>query len=244
MTQGSKLVSNRHWSLKERAQKLRAKGMSYKEIARAVPVAKSTISLWCRAVPLTEAQQRRLWEKRDTQLRGIQAIQKMFWRRRCEAFARGVAQCPKLDRTARFIAGLMLYYGEGDKARGSAAIANSDPRIIRYTVSWLQEFFGVRSTEISIHLHLHSGQDEEKMKRYWSRITGVPIKNFGKSFIKPEGSGYRKNVLHYGTIRLTVRRAGSAYLLFQILGSISQFLKQAIGDPIEPTEWMQKLPYA
>lgn len=244
MIGGSKLVSSRHWSLKEKAQHLRAKGLSYKEILRQVPVAKSSISLWCRDVPLTTAQRKRLWEKRDHSLKGIKAIQQMFWRRRCEAFARGVAQCPKLDRTARFIAGLMLYYGEGDKARGSAAIANSDPRIIRYTVSWLQEFFGVRPTEISIHLHLHSGQDEEKMKRYWSRLTGVPLKNFQKSFVKPEGSGYRKNVLHYGTIRLTVRRAGSTYLLFQILGGISQFLKQAIGDPIEPTEWMQKLPYA
>ncbi|MFH1098599.1 MAG: hypothetical protein V1723_01595 [Candidatus Uhrbacteria bacterium] len=237
-------TSNRHWSFKERARALRAQGKSYKEIRTKIPAAKSTISLWCRDVPLTKAQQQRLWEKRDTQLRGIRAIQRMFWGRRTAAFARGAAMVKRINADSRFLAGLMLYWGEGHKSAHSASIANSDPRIIRFMVQWFRDFFGITSHELKIYLHLHSGQDENQMKRYWSRLTGVPIENFGKSFVKAEGSGYRKNVLYNGTVQLTVRCSGSTYLLFQILGAISGFLYQAIGESIRPEDWMEKSPYA
>ncbi len=82
MVKGSGIISNRHWKLKEHALALRAQGLSYKEIKAKIPVAKSTISLWCRNVPLTKEQLKRLWEKRDNSLQGIRAIQTMFWKRR------------------------------------------------------------------------------------------------------------------------------------------------------------------
>lgn len=245
MTGEFKNVSKRHWKLKEKARLLRSRGLSYKEIKCQIPVAKSTISLWCRDVHLTKEQLCRLWEKRDTSLKGIKAIQKMFWQRRCDAFMRGVARGGKnVKANERFIAGLMLYWAEGNKSTHSAAVANSDPRVIRFMARWFKEFFQVANHEFSIYLHLHTGQNENKIKRYWSKLTGVPIQNFGKSFVKPEGSGYRKNVLYNGTVRLTVRRRGSTYLLFEILGSLNRFLNQVSGEPIRPEDWMSKLPYA
>ncbi len=245
MTEEFKNVSKRHWKLKEKARLLRSQGWSYKEIKCEVPVAKSTISLWCRDVKLTKKQLHRLWNKRDNTLAGIKAIQKMFWQRRCDAFMRGVARSGKNVTTSeRFIAGLMLYWAEGNKGSHSAAVANSDPRVIRFMAQWFKEFFKVANHEFSIHLHLHTGQDENKIKEYWSKLTGVPIQNFGKSFVKPEGSGYRKNILYNGTVKLTVKRQGSTYLLFEILGSLSHFLNQVLGEPIRPESWMSKLPYA
>jgi transcriptional regulator with XRE-family HTH domain len=243
MTKGSKKVSNRHWSVKEKARALRAKGLSYKEICKRVPVAKSTISLWCRDVPLSTAQKNRLWQKRDTQLKGIKAIQRMFWKRRCEAFSAGTKMIMTLKRDERFIAGLMLYWGEGTKQKRTS-IANSDPRVIQFMVRWFNDFFDVTPDEMSMHVHMHSGQNENAIKSYWSELTGVPLENFHKSFTKPEGSGYRKNVLYKGTVKLTVKREGSTYMLFQILGCIAGFLNMHIGEKIDPEQWMEKLPYA
>lgn len=235
--------SNRHWSLKERAHKLRSQGLSYKEIAREVPVAKSTISLWCRNVPLTNAQRKRLWEKRDTQLKGIKAIQKMFWGRRCEAFAQGVTLAETLQKNVNFVAGLMLYWAEGTKGNG-ASITNSDPRIIKFMVKWFDDFFYIPPQSLSVHLHLHSGQNEEKMRQYWSKLTSIPLTNFQKSFVKPEGSGYRKNVLYCGTVKVRANGKGSTYALFKIFGCIAGFLKKATNENIDPEQWMERLPYA
>lgn len=49
-------------------------------------------------------------------------------------------------------------------------------------------------------LHLHSGQNESTLKEFWFGITGIPRAQFVKSFIKPEGSGHRKNTLYHGTL--------------------------------------------
>ncbi len=240
--------SHRHWLLKEGAIKLRKRGLSYNEILQKVPVSKSTISLWCRYVKLTPEQIRNLKSGRITKnaLRGVRAIQNMFWGRRCDAFLSGANAFKNknsVNKNSRFIAGLMLYWAEGNK-KSKAAIANSDPRIIKFMASWFKEFFDIDPTYIKIHLHLHSGQDENRIKLYWSSLTNVPLENFGKSFIKPEGSGYRKNILYNGTVKMAVRKTGSTYLLFKILGAINGFLSQTIKETIEPGDWMSKLPYA
>jgi len=60
--------------LKLKAIKLRKKGLSYGEIKRKVPVAKSTLSLWLKTVPLTPKQREYLYTKRIINLaRGPQS---------------------------------------------------------------------------------------------------------------------------------------------------------------------------
>lgn len=247
MINGSNKLSSRHWRLKEKAIKLRTRGLSYNEILKKIPVAKSTISLWCRYVKLTPTQRKKLDDKRKNGngIAGIKAIQTMFWKRRCEAFMSGVPMSSRLKKKDhRFIAGIMLYWAEGSKSHGKVTIANSDPRIIKFMASWLYEFFEITPVELTIYLHLHSGQNEDKMKLYWSKLTNIPLENFRKSFTKPEVSGYRKKILYNGTIQLSVRKKGSTYLLFKILGAINGFLNSALDEPIKPENWMSILPYA
>ncbi len=242
MVEGAQKISSRHWMLKEHARILRSGGWSYKDILKEVPVAKSTISLWCRDVPMSEVHRRNLSKRWDTQRLGIKAIQKMFWKKRCDAFERGVKMAHHI-REDEFIAGVMLHWAEGNK-KNNAGIANSDARIIKMMVGWFEKYFHIKRTSLAIHLHLHSGQNEEKMKKYWSQITGIPRKNFIKSFIKPEGSGYRKNILYNGTVKITPRGSGSTYLLFTILGCIAGYLERTINERVNIEEWIQRLPYA
>ena len=49
---------------KQKAIKFRRKGLSYSEILKKIPVAKSTLSLWLRTVRLAKRQKQRLTEKR------------------------------------------------------------------------------------------------------------------------------------------------------------------------------------
>lgn len=241
MTMGSNTISSRHWSVKEKARNFRAQGFSYNEILKEVKASKSSISLWCRDVPLTKAQRKRLGEKRDLSLKGVHAIQNMFWTRRCNAFEEGVRMAQSIS-DHRFFSGLMLYWAEGNK-QAQCGIANSDERVIRFMVKWFYDFFGIVPQSIGIHLHLHSGQSEKNMKEYWSSITGIPLGNFIKSFVKPEGSGYRKNILYNGTVKLSPR-GSSTYLLFRILGAISAYLEVTIGEKQDIEKWIKRPPYA
>jgi len=56
--------------LKEEAIKLRKKGFSYSEIKKEMDVSKSTLSLWCRDVAISEDQALRLYKRK---LKGAEA---------------------------------------------------------------------------------------------------------------------------------------------------------------------------
>lgn len=59
---------------REHAIELRRQGLTYSEILKRVPVAKSTLSVWLGEVQLTTKQQQRITEKkRSAMLRGAQA---------------------------------------------------------------------------------------------------------------------------------------------------------------------------
>ncbi len=73
-------------------------------------------------------------------------------------------------------------------------------------VSWFKLFFGAEPSQMKAGLNIYPQQDEKEIKKFWSEITGIPINNFCKSFVKPPNKGYKKNNLYYGTIRITVPR--------------------------------------
>jgi hypothetical protein len=85
---------------------------------------------------------------------------------------------------------------------------------------------------------------ESELQDYWCKLLGVSRAQFYKSFIKPEGSGYRKNHLYNGTVRLRVGGTGSTLLLFQIMGAISGFIQETTGRVEDLTRWVHKLQYA
>lgn len=237
--------SKRHWRLKEKARELRARGLSYQIIIKKIGVSKSTISLWCRDVKLTTKQQKKLYDRHESRMTGIKIIQSNFWHKRCDAFWSGTKKIKiiKLTKYEHFLSGLMIYWAEGTKQKG-AAITNSDPRLIKFMVNWFWIHFNISPQQLSAHLHLHTGQDENEIKKYWTKLTGIPLDNFQKSFIKKEGTGYKKNKLYYGTIKIKAKCVGSTYLLFQILGALAQLLKQTNKEMVNPEDWMSKSTFA
>lgn len=50
----------KRWEVKERTRNLRRKGLSYSEIRSRIPLAKSTVSNWCKDIKLTNEQIARL----------------------------------------------------------------------------------------------------------------------------------------------------------------------------------------
>jgi len=118
---------------------------------------------------------------------------------------------------------LMLYWAEGNKTL-YPGVSNSDPKLIKFMMDWFRRICSVPEEKFKVYLHLHSGQNELKSKRFWSEITGVPLPQFGKSYIKREGSGHKKNILYFGTAKICIY---SKDLLYKILGWI-----EAIKVPV------------
>ena len=235
--EAKKMKKLKYSKLKAKAIELRKKGLSYGEIKKEVHVAKSTLSLWLKAIPLTEKQKKRLYTKSVLILaRGPQSQKERRLREIAKIIeeAEKEIQLPLSFETYRLI-GAFLYWAEGDKTK-NFEITNSDPYFILFMVKWLQRALGVFPQNLRAWLNIYPQQDELELKQFWSQLTSIPIKNFGKSFVKPPNKGYKKNNLYFGTIKIYVQKGID--MRHRVFGWIKAVLKD-IAPEVELTqkEW-------
>ena len=192
--------------LREQAIKLRLeKECSYSEIRKRLGVPKSTLSGWLRELPLTK--ERILELQRDNLKRNEAKIERYrnAMRKKREykdlkiykKYQKTLTKAPKITF---FVAGLMLYLGEGEKANNTRiALANTDPRIIKFFIKWLIDFLDVDKKDIKSQLHLYENMDIKKEKNFWKKELGLDEKQFYKAWITKlkEGSfSYRESYRH------------------------------------------------
>ncbi len=198
------------WEKSELGKDLRRLGFSYGEIMELVPVKKSTLATWCRDVALTDEQIAAIKERRAP----LPGIPRNTNRKRLAEIAelRFVARqlVPDLISDSMWVAGLVLYWAEGNKSRSRIGMANTDPRVLRLFIRWIRTYVEPQA-EFGLHLHLHEGNDEAAARKYWSSETGLDSAKFIKSFIKPRGTGHRKNHLEHGVCTVRMRRPADAW---------------------------------
>jgi hypothetical protein len=194
----------------ELARKLRTVGLSYGEIRSIVPVAASTLSTWCGDVELTPEQRRAISDRamrsggrRDTQRRRRLAVEEI---RRSAA-----AEVADLIADPLWLAGTMLYWAEGAKTTRKLDLGNTDPDILRIFVSWVRHHHDP-AAEFSLALHLHEVNDEDAARRYWEKQLGLDQVTWQKTFVKPKGTGHRRNHLPWGVCRARLRRSADAFV--------------------------------
>ena len=69
---------------------------------------------------------------------------------------------------------------------------------------WFCKTFKIQPKNLKAHLNIYMNQNDLEIKNFWSDLTKIPLKNFGKSFIKPTNKNYKSNNLYYGTIKIRV----------------------------------------
>ncbi len=197
------------WERSQLGKALRRLGLTYTEIQAVIPVPTSTLSNWSRDVPLNSEQVDAIVERtgphnyagipRDTQRRRRLEVETI--RSEARSFAESHLDDPV------FVGGVVLYWGEGAKTRNYLDLTNSDPAALRAFVRWVRIYFDSEA-EFVLSLHLHQGNDEPAARDYWAKATGLHGVRFTKTFIKPAGTGHRKNHLEYGVCRVRTLRAG------------------------------------
>ena len=217
---------------KELVQSLRLEGFSYREILSHVTfsLSRSTISNWCKDIELTPEQLDRLDRLyREGSYRGRLLGPKATQHRRAEEVenikARARVEAAHLRSNELWLAGLMLYWAEGDK-REHVGVSNSDPQIVRLMMRWFREVCQVPEGKLRAYVNIHSGQDDQAIKAFWSKITSMPLSQFGKSYVKQEGTGHRKNTLYHGTLKVSICDRN---LLHRIHGWIEAYAERACG---------------
>jgi hypothetical protein len=229
--------SRKYLNLKTRAIELRKKGLSYNEIKKQIPVSKSTLSLWLKNIPLKTEYKKRFYTKNILILaRGPQSQKQ----RRLKEIAKIIENAEKEIKTpvsfeSYKLIGAFLYWAEGSKTSGFK-ITNSDPNFILFIVNWIERILHIAPQNLKAWLNIYSQQNDVEIKKFWSKLTHIPIKNFGKSFIKPSNKGFKKNNLYYGTISIMIPKGTD--IRYRVFGWIKAVLKKNKNDDIlTQKEW-------
>lgn len=114
------------------------------------------------------------------------------------------------------VAGVMLYWGEGAKERGTVTLANSDPKMIQLFMRFLRRICGVIEERIHAGIHYYPDHDPAKLIAFWSGVIDIPPEQFHKPYLHlPKETGtYRKPSI-YGTVLINY----SDVLLLQLIRS-------------------------
>lgn len=117
------------------------------------------------------------------------------------------------------IAGVMLYWAEGNKTNDIVDFANSDPEMVQLFLRFLRKICGISNERLRVFLYAYSLQDIEELKEYWSKLLDIPQKQFTKPYIRRSNKNLSNRKLPYGLVHI---RYNDKRLFETILGWIDE----------------------
>jgi hypothetical protein len=125
------------------------------------------------------------------------------------------------------LAGCMLYWAEGSKARNAIRFTSSDPRMVSFFRKFLVDALGLEPAEIhlSINVYTNNGMGIEEIERYWLDLLQLPqssARGHVLNHTPTSSSGRAKNKLPYGVARLSVHQTR---MVQHIYGAIQEYVQ-------------------
>ena len=206
--------------LHARARQLRAQGLDYEEIAGALGVSKSSVSLWVRDMPRPERLSYEECRKRSAEgAERYWAAERPLREARREAVrAAAAAEIGPLTEREILIAGAIAYWCEGAKTKARrrqdrVVFVNSDPALIRFYLRFL-DTVGIGREDLTYRVHIHEAADVPGAERFWQRVTQTDPRQFRRTVLKTHNPRtVRTNVGddYHGCLRVEVRRSANLY---------------------------------
>ena len=169
------------------AIKLREKGESYKRISKELGVPKSTLNYWFRDLLWSKSIKEKLTEKaRRTSRQRIKKVIKSNrerWAKRRASFRQEAkTEFADLKANCLFVAGVMLYWGEGDQnLKYPVRLTNVNYKMIVLFKKFLLEVCKIKRADIYLSLFLYPDLSENKCKKFWGDKTKTNQERFDKA---------------------------------------------------------------
>lgn len=127
---------------------------------------------------------------------------KAFFERKRLSFC--IKEKLSLEEEKLKIAGIMLYWGEGSQWSGEKIVdfANSKPEMIKIFLCFLRDVCGIDESKLRIYLYAYQDQDLKKIMNFWSKLTGIPLKNFSKPYIRKDFKVEKSGKMEYGLVHI------------------------------------------
>ena len=174
---------------RERAYNLRrVHKYSYAQISAALNVSKSTVSTWFKGLAWSKIIEEEL--RKEAELKNTITLRRYHKKRNLaldnlyqKAEIRAKKEFLTLSKSPIFIAGLALYWGEGDKLfqNGVVRVSNIDPQLLRVYCLFLNECCGIAYESMKVSVLYYPDHQEEKLLQYWQKVLPIPANSYFKS---------------------------------------------------------------
>lgn len=88
------------------------------------------------------------------------------------------------------IAAIMLYWAEGAKPWGNKAcmldFVNSNSKMVEVFLKFMREICRVSEERFRVQLYCYANQDIENLKKFWYKITSIPLNQFIKPYVRKD----------------------------------------------------------
>lgn len=195
------------------AIQLRRQGKTYNEINSLLNVPKSTLSGWFNGLEISEKIKKRLWT--NAQKKWAQSITDYNRKRAIDilnktnqAQQKISKEIGRLTKRELMLVGTALYWAEGSKKeRWNVKFCNSDPTIITLIMQFFRNICRVNEEKFRANVQIHPNISEKEAKIFWSRISGIPLRQFVKTqTMISKSSKFKRlpNTLPYGTFSIKI----------------------------------------
>jgi hypothetical protein len=203
-----------------KARQLRTEGIDLEEIAAALSVAKSSVSLWVRDLPTPARLSYAECRKRSAEgaARYWAAERPAREAQRAAAREAAAAQIGELTDRELLIAASIAYWCEGSKSKphrrsDRVVFVNSDPSLIQFFLRFLQTT-ATPPEDLAFRVYIHENADAKSAELFWLKITGARPGQFLKPALKHHNpKTMRKNVGedYHGCLRIEVHHGADLY---------------------------------
>jgi hypothetical protein len=228
--------------MKEKVRELRSAGKLYSEIRQILKlnVPKSTISTWCKGIPLEDNIKIRMDEKVRSTLETARvkarltiALKRQKYLDEISKNNQNLVKNIRNNEVAK-IALAMLYLGEGAKTkRGSVMFGNSEPNIIALFLTLFRQCYKPDEKKFRYTLQCRADQNVRVLELYWSQLTKIPPSQCYKVQIDPRTKGKPSKKKDYkGVCRIDYFSGHIANELKIIVELINKYYKFNFGPVV------------
>lgn len=231
-------MNRRLYSSKERklAKKMILAGRTYREVKEKLNIPKSTLSTWFgKAIKKPVSRKAILKHLANIRKLATVVIKDKWQRVRDEEdkiikakIKKEIKSCP-FDNIVFYKSLLaILYWAEGSKHEKVFGLkfANTDPKLSLLYISLLRKCYNVDESKFRIRLHVHYYHEIKKLKKFWSNLLDVSLKQFNKVYIKKRSKikRFRKNsagicFIYYSSSRIRKELLELGYSLQKIIAN-------------------------
>ncbi len=218
---------------RRRVLALRKKGKTYSEIRRIIRVSKSTLSIWLKSYSLSEKQLLRIKKIKYKAIERFRETMKKKRKKRLANYYKEIKhKLLPFSKKNLFIAGLFLYWGEGNKASShTISINNNDPGVLKFTKYWYSKALDINEKNMKIYLHLYKDMNIIKEIDYWSKQLHIPKSQFIRPYIKEsKKSDIDQKGFGHGTCGLVVHNTVIKEKILMGIESISDYYGKKISN--------------